>query len=553
MGRRKNRRNEKSRKQNDGFVFHRRFWMLRMTWVVVFSLLLGRLAYIQLYSHVPLRDAAVSQYQVLVEGLDTRGAIFDRNMEMLTGGTDNYYYFLDGSRETTVSEDLLQAIGAKAVNQDGSRYSVYRSQYFDARVNTRLKEEFGAYVFSCPSRYSDRQPACHLIGYLNEAEKRGVAGLELRYEDRLSSNGERLTLWADGGGGLLLNTAPHREGGKALADRGLVTTLDKSLQQVCERLLAERQLSGAVLVSEGQSGEILAWASSPIFNPNTVGAYLQSGGSCLVNKAVQAAYPPGSVFKAVVAAAALESGWDPQKKMTCDGHKKIQGVEISCSLGPKEGHGAVDMEEAMAKSCNCYFATTGEEIGYAAILRKATELGLGACVLRDFPGEISGNIPQAGETGQWDITNLSIGQGALLTTPMQLHWMMSQIACRAAGEEAGRLRVTAAERDMRVTDGGGLSVKTAKKMETMLGAVMRNGSGAGYTYACPVYGKTGTAETVLGGKKINQCWFSGYCIIGQTRYVITVLAEDENSGAQAALPVFAEITDYLCSRNYRMS
>ena len=140
-------------------------------------------------------------------------------------------------------------------------------------------------------------------------------------EENLAAESRQLVLWADSGGGLLRGVSPSLVGGESLRKGSIITTLDSGLQRACESALASRNASGAVLVSELKTGEILAWASSPVFNPNTVEAYLSDGGDCLVDKCIQGLYAPGSVFKVVVAAAALESGLVDPEAMTVRGRK----------------------------------------------------------------------------------------------------------------------------------------------------------------------------------------------------------------------------------------
>ena len=551
------RRERKKKEKGVQDVPLRRIKVLGIAGLVIWITLAGRLFYIQVLSHEDLALASASQYQVIVEGMDTRGIILDRNFNPLTGGTDQYYYFIAKEREDSSSDSLLAAISAKEISDGESRYRVYRSQLFDETVNDTLKEEYGAYVYCCPSRYSDEQIACHLIGYLNQAEKKGVAGLELLCEEELKADDSRLALWADGQGNLLLGISPKRENNGEITDHSVITTIDRSIQAICEAALEKQQLNGAVLVSEAESGEILAWASSPTFNPNSIEDYLQSDGDDLVNKCIQGGYSPGSVFKIVVAAAALEEGiCDPEETFFCEGTITVEGVELGCTSGPEDGHGEVDLYEAMAQSCNCYFAALGDRLGYEALLEMAAKMGFGEKALGLFSEENEGNLPSIGETGQWDISNLSIGQGDILVTPMQIQRMMSIVAndgidvgLRIFSAELGNTVVNQEKNDsgQRIFSSG-----TADCLKKMLAKVMEEGTGSGFSWPCPVYGKTGTAEATEQGEDVKNCWFSGYCRVNQRNYVVTVLAEDGQSGSATALPVFSAITEYLNDRNYSL-
>lgn len=546
-----------------------RLKLVVLTTFIVFCGLLCRLYYLQIMSHDDLQAAAVSQYGVTVEGLDTRGQIFDRDMQPVTGGAEQYLYFLESGRLDDNGQKLLSAISARKISQDSaggktSRYTVYRSQIFDRTVNRRLKEEYGAYVLCTTARCSDQQLACHLVGYLNEAEKRGVFGLEKACESVLAAENRSLTLWADSRGRLLGGVSPVIQGRNHFREDNLVTTLDSGLQRACESALSERGYDGAILVSDAESGQVLAWASSPVFNPNLVADYLESGGDFLVDKCIQGTYAPGSVFKTVVAAAALESGKiDPEKTYVCSGTEEVGGITLSCELGPEGGHGEVDMKEAMAVSCNCYFAVLGEKIGAERILDMARSLGLGSRVFSRFDEEETGNLPLAESLGKWDISNLSIGQGQLLVTPAQIQRMMSVIACGGRWQQLSVIKgdnelppagTSGSSGSSGASDGEQiLSEDAAAALEEMLLAVMKEGTGKSGLRTVSSWGKTGTAESVRGGEEVNDCWFSGYCQVGDSRLVVTVLVEQGVSGSTSALPIFNEIADYVQVRQLKVN
>jgi peptidoglycan glycosyltransferase/penicillin-binding protein 2 len=207
----------------------------------------------------------------------------------------------------------------------------------------------------------------------------------------------------------------------------------------------------------------------------------------------------------------------------------------------------------MAQSCNCYFAWLGQQLGYEAILDMAKKLGFGSVVMETtrFEEEAHGNLPRSEETGKWDVANLSIGQGALLVTPMQIQKMMSIVA-------SGGIEVPLSVVKADVSQAGStlgrrlLSTSSAALLEALLLGVMTEGTGSSETFSCPVFGKTGTAEGVSGGEEVSNCWFSGYCQVEGRKYVVTVLVEQGKTGSTSALPVFQEICDYLVTRNFTM-
>ena len=536
-------------------LYRRRMGVLFAGILLIFLLLAVRLYYLQVMCGENLAAGADAQQNMAVTGLDTRGLIYDRNMVPLVGGKNKYYYFIPASKEDSVSAQLLEAVSAADVTGAGSNvlYKVYRTDFYNSLVNRRLKSEYGAYVLMMESRYDENQTACHLIGYINQDEERGVSGLELIYNDILYCEQDEYYLTVDGGGDILKGIAPVKSADgifDTANSSSVVTTLDSRIQKQCESILSEKELNGAVLVSNAETGEVLVWASSPAFNPEKLEEYISSDDDCLVDKCIQGCYPPGSVFKIVVAAAALEMGEiDPYETFECSGTVTVNGIELGCTAGPEDWHGEVDMYEAMAGSCNCYFAKLGETIGTEAIVQMAEKMGLGQKVFEDFPYESAGNVPAAEELGDWDVSNLSIGQGYLLATPAQIHRMVSIVAC------GGELL------PMYVADESGssfqriISEKTAAQLEQMLAEVMESGTGAAsasdeYNQTDEeilMYGKTGTAEASVNGNQVNQCWFSGYLKNDGNTWMVTVLIENGVSGSYSALPVFEEIADALVS------
>ena len=542
--------------------------------VVLMILLSGRLFYIQILCHEEFSKAAVSQYGIPVKGLDTRGQIFDRNGDALTGNHYEYYYIISKNRVNHRLTEMEEKGLLSDITRSSEVYRVYRSDDYDSTLAQALKEDYDAYIFRMQSRYEKNQTAVHLIGYLNEAEEKGVSGLELFCEDRLKASGSYLSVWADATGKILPGISPQiiRSDQSVLTSNSVVTTLDKELQETCEQFLAQTGIGGACIISDCESGEILAAASAPGFDPTRLERYMTDTVSgdekdCLVNKAIQGSYPPGSVFKLVTAAAAMESGTcSISQKFCCEGEVTVEGVTVKCSTAPEGGHGEIGMTEAMAESCNCYFAQLGKKTGYKAILQMAERLGLGNCCLLGFPGESDGNLPSASETADCDITNLSIGQGRLLATPMQINRMTAIIG-------SGGLK-----KDMQILKGSStgisgregeriLSAETAEKLLVMMRSVMTEGTGSRVSWDGPVWGKSGTAETIWGTENVKNCWFTGFFDVesdegdaedGGTesslpdvsvkaphRYVVTVLLEKGTSGSASALPVFHGIFDYL--------
>lgn len=534
-----------------GFLMERlnlkRLKTIFIIFILIMALLAARLWYIQIVCHGEFAGAAVSQYEVAIEGLDTRGMILDRNLQPLTGGTKQYYYIISKKRGDNQLERIMDGLDGQQIAKASSAYYVYRTEKYNREINKNLKEKYGAYVFQSQSRYADNQTACHLIGYLNKDENRGVSGLELARQEELADDGNTLTLWADSAGNIIRGIAPavtvqtsaSDSAVTAMKARSVVTTIDRRLQHVCEKALANAGEGGAAVVMDSNTGEILAWASYPDFNPNDIASYLEKQGDCLLDKVCQGTYAPGSVFKIVTAIAALESGvCDENQEFECKGEITVEGVTLKCSAA-EEGHGIVNMNQAMAVSCNCYFAQLGQLTGCEKIVETAAVLGLGSKVLDDFPQESAGNIPSEAEVGPWDITNISIGQGSILVTPLQIARMTAIV------QNGGKNVEPVLELDERRDDEEQLiSAETAQKVDSMLREVMISGTGAG-DWQIPVCGKTGTAEALWEGHNVKNCWFTGYFSAKGRNYTVTVVSERGESGAYTAMPVFKSVVDFL--------
>lgn len=522
---------------------------IALLFLILIILLAAKTAYIQIFCHERFESEASMQQEMAIEGLDTRGMILDRNLMPLTGGVKEYYYIIPESLKNKRLEEITQAMGAKQIAKDGSKYLVYKTGIFDYENGKILENDYEAYIFSTAARYSDNQLAAHFIGYLNEDEKVGVSGIEKMYQKTLCSDNSNLMIRVDAGGNILRGFSPvietdccNDKGNGVMNSRSVVTSLDRRLQYMCEKSLSEHTTSGAAVVSRCDTGEILAWASVPSFDPDDIESYLNRG-DCLINKVSQGAYAPGSVFKVVTAAAAMENNiCDDKKTFECKGTVTVNGITLGCSNAPPEGHGEIDMNEAMAVSCNCYFAQLAEEIGSENIVMQAEKMGFGRTVLDGFPEESIGNIPDVSEVGSWDVTNLAIGQGEILATPLQINNMISLIA---SGGKLIPARIVTGDEEHKNKQQPRqiLKPETAHSIENMLASVMDMGTGSA-DWQLPVWGKTGTAEAGAGGEEKN-CWFTGYCSIGTEKYAVTVFAQNGISGSATAMPVFKEITEFL--------
>lgn len=520
----------------------------RVKTLSVFTILLlvalaGRLYYIQIVCHPALSEGAKDQQVIHVQSENERGTIYDRNLVKLTDTCNTYYYLINRENCTVGLERIMKSIDAELAGTKGDDYLVYKTDHFNQAVNEKLRKEYDAYGFCRGSRYEDHQTAAHLIGYVSGENKSGAAGLEKQFQSRLASQDSSLSMIGSGTGepfyGIGVKETRERE---QISPSSLITTIDSALQKKVEIIMEEEGITGAVVVLQTETGQVLSMASTPTFNPNALEEYLHSQSGELVNKAVQGQYPPGSVFKIVVAAAALESGMvSLDDTFDCDGSTEVNGVTLTCD-GKEEGHGKVDFTQAFAKSCNCFFAQAAKTIGAETIIDMAQRLGLSEKVLEGFSEEETGRFPDQEERSYSGLSNLAIGQGSLLTTPLQIAAMTNVIA------NGGIDRPVSVVRSQNHEEAEGqrvLTNVTAAEVAEMMEKVCTEGTAADSNTHVAIAGKTGSAEAGNGTDGVVHGWFTGYFPAEDPEYTVTVIAEDGKTGSGSALPVFEKIVNYL--------
>lgn len=414
----------------------------------------------------------------------------------------------------------------------------------------------GVLSFRTPVRYGDTLFAPHLIGYLAGDGVTGAVGLEKVYDAYLNDCGGalRVTYEINAAGQLLAQRAPVVEDTLSDAAAGLVLTIDRDIQIMAETVAAEQLKKGAVVILDAESAEVLATVSVPSYQPDTVAQQLNDTAAPLLDRTL-CNYDCGSVLKIVSAAAALEQGVPSSRRYRCDGRVTVDGVTFHCHN--RLGHGELDMSEAFACSCNCYFVQLMQEVGAAPLYYMAVALGFDrAVVLTDNYKTARAVLPTLEEllASRPALANLSFGQGTLLATPVHLARLVQTVV-----NNGELLRPSVVQGTMNaqgeVTAIGqtppqsAFSAATAATLRNMMCQATVAGStgekarplngGAG--------GKSGTAESgweTADGRAV-QNWFVGFYPAEQPRYVVAVLAEDsETTGAQAA-PVFRRLCDGL--------
>lgn len=522
----------------------KRWKILIIIFSVIGAALVGRLAYIQITGHEDLSAAAYAQQQIVLEGADTRGTIYDRNGNPIAGQQQEYIYIIEEKNFDGETMNALNQLGAEEVPGQKGAYRVFTSQTYLKSIGERLIRNSDAYILEAGRRYQENQSAVHIIGYVNQRDSSGASGLELQYDEMLSMLNKKVSTTADINGELLhgkgLTVTTAAETDSSVRD-GITTTLDLTLQKKVEEILDGTKKNGAVVVTKSDTGEILASASTPAFDPRNVEEYMESNDGELINKVTQGEYPPGSVFKIVVAAAALEAGISPDAMFSCSGSETIDGRTIECSTGGETGHGSISFTDAFADSCNCSFIQIARQIGADAIIDMAWNMGLGDTVLMQYPDEKNGNLMTSEESAGAAIANLALGQGETLVTPLQIAKITGIITNGGLNTD---LYLVLEQEDINEANRC-ISNETAEKLQNMMEETMLTGTGRRLEADVSMAAKTGSAESIQGGVEVVHGWITGYVPAENPEYVITVFIEDGRSGSGSAGPLFAEVAQYL--------
>lgn len=491
-----------------------------------------RLFLIQVVGIEEAKNVFSSQAKTQLSGFSMRGNILDRNGKLLVNRSDAYYIFIDKTKLNEAAKECLRAFDSEELMSDSRRYVIYKTESYNEYMMKRLKSEWGGIILEFTQRYSSPQPAVHLIGYCNRVDNIGTFGLEREFDERLSVQGG-LRAKVDAAGRILsgygISYVTEEKG------EDIRTTLDYDIQCMAERILEGNAPKGAaVVIIDADSGGVLCSASYPTYNPNKL---LEARGSSLLNRALQTSYPPGSIFKIIVAVAAIENSLaKPEDVFHCSGKEAINGITISCSK--EEGHGDISLEDAFAKSCNCVFIQLGQAIGAELLIETAQNLGLGSKTLSCLKEESCGNLPDRYHVMGAGIGNLSIGQGEVEMTCIQAAKLSSIIALN--GRDPGIYLIDGEEnksKGRRI-----ISLKTAIAVKRMMYKVVEEGTGqrAGADSA----GKSGSPQSSSEGKRVTHGWYTGFFPRGKPKYIVAVFTQ-ESGGASCAVKIFSEIYSEL--------
>lgn len=426
---------------------------------------------------------------------------------------------------------------------------------------------------------NEQDPVLELPGF-----RIGKLGVEKVYEHQLRGVAGTSRVEVNAVGRVIREV--QRENGQPGQD--VVLTLDRDLQEYAKlRLGAE---SGAVVVMDTVTGEMIVSTSAPGYDPNefVLGISHNSWNQLtsnkrdpLTNKAVTGRYPPGSTFKMVVALAGLEAGIiDPNEKVFCSGHMDLGSHRFHC--WKRHGHGHMNLHEAISQSCDVYYYEMSQRIGIDRIAAMARRFGLGSAPDVPMSAVRAGIVPdkawKRARTGEgWhrgETLNVSIGQGQVLTTPLQLAVMTARLANGVTAVNPVLVRsiggVTVPNPNIDTPEMLDIPQRHMVRIQKAMSAVMNEPRGTARGSAIPEVeggfaGKTGTAqvrrisraERETGVRKNEEkAWeerdhalFVGYGPEVSPRYAIAVVVEHGGSGSKAAAPIASDVMREVLRRD----
>jgi len=398
-------------------------------------------------------------------------------------------------------------------------------------------------------------------GKLRPGDIAGKSGLERQYND--------LLVGTDGMRRVIVNSVGKEMGRlsqqEAIPGKQIQLAIDYDLQQVAEDGLAGKK--GAIVVLDPRSGEVLAFVSRPAPDPNDFAVRVskeewqrlnEGEDRPLLNRVTQAQLAPGSTFKVVMATAMLEERVPPENFTAfCPGYANFYGRMFKCHIFGKGSHGTVNLHQAIIHSCDVFFYNVGQRMGIERIAKYAKLLGLGAKTGIDLPSEETGLVPSE----EWvervfhrkwypgETISVSIGQGAVTVTPLQLAYMVGGLASGGEFKQPHLLKDVQNVGERRVE----LSEGTIEQVTMGMYGVVNEGGTAGAVklQGIEFCGKTGTAQTIgadakakygKGDKKFkDNAWFVGYAPRRNPEIVVSVLVEEGGHGGVAGAPIARDI------------
>jgi stage V sporulation protein D (sporulation-specific penicillin-binding protein) len=550
---------------------NKRVTVLFLLLIAVLSGLNLRMAWIQLVKGSEYQQRALDNRLREIPVEAKRGKILDRNDKELAVSitTPSIGAFpLEVRRSGKAEEIAAKLAPLLELTEDEVLKSITRKEYFwwvkrkvPFNVGAMIKELDlpGIRVVEESQRhYPNSSLASHIIGIAG-IDNQGLEGLEWFYDKVLRGTTGYLAIEKDAGG----RSIPHAKHSFIPPTDGntLVLTIDETIQYIVERELDKlfnsptNPKAATIVVMDPKTGDVLALASRPTFNPNNFAAYPQKNRR---NIAVSDVYEPGSTFKIITAAAALEEGVVAEQERFYDpGYIRVGREIINCWRRGRP-HGSQSFVEAVLNSCNPAFVTIGlrlEERRKGSFYEYIHGFGFGTPTGLDLSGEAKGLLRPADRLRQINIATISIGQG-IAVTPIQLATAMSALMndgvlmkprlVKEIRDSEGKVARTFEPKPVRQV----VSKETALQMASILEHVVSRGTGRrAYIPGYRAGGKTGTAQKVEGGKYVEGRYiasFLGVAPVNNPRLVCLVIVDEPQGvyyGGVVAAPIFKNVVE----------
>ncbi len=569
--------------------FRKRLLVITILIFLSFLILLGRLWVLEIIQGEKFSTLAENNSIRLLPSRAPRGIIYDRKGKILAKSRPSFSVTIYPWNLS--QEDLAKSIRALSPIIKIKEEKIYQSieecnrpfssipSREDADLETATKilerkvELAGVDLQVQPLRYyPDGELLASVLGHLGEIDKNQLKVLRskaYRLGERIGQDGvervyDQYLRGEDGGWQIQVNNRGQRVGvmgyKEPLPGNDLILTINKELQRVAWDSLEGRP--GAIVVLDPNNGEILSLVSSPAYNPNLFAGSLSQEEwfslkkdplHPLTNRATQGQYAPGSAFKVITAIASLERGISRDKRFSCSGAFPFKDRVFRC--WKEEGHGTLNLKEAIIHSCDIYFYQLGLETGVDNIVDFAQRFGLGKASGIDLFEEGKGLLPhrrwrEDSLSRKWfegDTVNLSIGQGYLLVTPLQMANLIGAIANRGSLYRPYLVkRVLSPEgeviRETRPRLMGEVRLRKENLdflRESLFGVVNELGTGwRARIEGIEVAGKTGTAENPLGE---DHAWFIGFAPYREPKIALAIIVEHGGMGGEAAAPIAKKI------------
>ncbi len=593
---------------NHSEKFGRRAFILGLCSTALYGGLVSRLSWLQIING--------EQYQTLSDNnrihlnliTPVRGYIMDRHGAMLAHNEQNFRVQIipEQTSDMQASLDALSNIIdlRPSEKEEIVKRAGKQAKFIPIEIRDNLTwEDVSAIEISLPDLagisidvgqkrlYPYDENFAHIVGYVGAVSDKemtndpvlrlpgfqlGKTGIEREFENNLRGLAGSKSIEVNSSGRMVRELGAE----KGEIGHSVSLTIDKELQQQTMNILS-REKSASAVVMDVHTGAVYACASYPSFDPNLFATRLpqkiwddlnNNPGKPLNNKAISGQYPPGSTFKMITALAALEAGVvDNETSFFCNGHFDVNKERFHC--WKRAGHGRMNVYTALEESCDVYFYNIAQDVGIERIAKMARQFGLGQTYDLKLPLESAGLVPdknwKRGQFGtEWHLgetINATIGQGYILTTPMQLAVMTSRMVnggyavepwivahdgiyhTRKRQQQWPKMRVS--DNNLRIINRGMELVMIGEDGTAKSSAIGIEGQEMG--------GKTGTAQVrritmaerragLLAQEDIvwknrHHALFVGYAPFDNPRYAVSVVVEHGGSGSGTAAPLARDI------------